>query len=82
MEGLLAGRKCQRAQRGGKNVRARLRLFPGVKMKTNTVVLFAQPIITRPETKRLVLTLPISSLGAVLRQMSRQPNSVEHVYDF
>lgn len=45
-------------------------------------VLFAQPIITRSEWKRLVLVLPIRNLSEVLREMGQAPFAVEHVYDF
>ncbi|HEY8974391.1 MAG TPA: hypothetical protein VIN75_09250 [Burkholderiaceae bacterium] len=46
-------------------------------------VLFEQPILTVPDRKRSVLALPITQLGALLRDVDRQPAlRVEHVYDF
>ena len=45
-------------------------------------VLFAQPIITKPELKRLALVVPIHQLGETLRMMTAEPFQVEHVYDF
>jgi hypothetical protein len=46
-------------------------------------VLFEQPIITQPGRQRSVVALPIAQLGALLRDVDRQPTlRVEHVYDF
>ena len=46
-------------------------------------VLFEQPVLTMPGRKRSVLALPIMQLGALLRDVDRQPAlQVEHVYDF
>ena len=46
-------------------------------------VLFEQPVITVPGRERSVLALPIAQLGALLREVDRQPAlQVEHVYDF
>ena len=46
-------------------------------------LLFEQPILTVPGRQRSVLALPIAQLGALLRDVDRQPAlQVEHVYDF
>lgn len=46
-------------------------------------VLFEQPVLTVPGRKRSVLALPVARLGALLRDVDRQPAlRVEHVYDF
>jgi hypothetical protein len=46
-------------------------------------VLFVQPVITVPGRQRAVLAVPIARLGALLREVDRQPAlQVEHVYDF
>jgi hypothetical protein len=46
-------------------------------------VLFEQPIITRPGTKRIAFAVPICELSAVLRDAAaRDKVVVEHIYDF
>lgn len=46
-------------------------------------VLFEQPLLTMPGRQRSVVALPIAQLGALLREVDRQPAlRVEHVYDF
>ena len=46
-------------------------------------LLFEQPLLTLPGRQRSVLALPIAQLGALLRDVDRQPTlQVEHVYDF
>ena len=41
-----------------------------------------QPIMTRPNTERLLLSVPIASLASSLRHYSRAPYTIEHVFDF
>jgi hypothetical protein len=47
-------------------------------------LLFEQPVLTRPGTKRVVLALPVGSLAAELRrEQALEPRvSIEHIYDF
>lgn len=45
-------------------------------------VLFTQPILTRPSTKRIAITVPIASLHRVLEEFGSPPLYIEHVYDF
>jgi len=42
-------------------------------------VLFEQPILTQPGTKRVALVVPVGALGRVLRGLGAR---VEHIYDF
>jgi len=44
-----------------------------------TRVLFAQPILTQPGTKRVALIVPVAALARVLRALGAQ---VEHIYDY
>jgi hypothetical protein len=46
-------------------------------------LLFEQPVITVPGTKRAVVAVRIARLGALLRDVDRPPGiRVEHIYDF
>jgi hypothetical protein len=45
-------------------------------------ILFSQPILTRPGEKRVVFTVDVGSLGAMLRSINSQHVSLEHIYDF
>ena len=45
-------------------------------------LLLRQPIITRPGTERLLMSVPIVNLSASLRHYSRAPYTIEHVFDF
>jgi hypothetical protein len=45
-------------------------------------VLFTQPIITRPEQKRVALTVPVASLHTVLNGFAGPQFQLEHVYDY
>jgi len=56
-------------------------LVPAGTAATDRLVL-RQPIITRPGTERLLLSVPIASLSASLRLYSQAPYSIEHVFDF
>lgn len=44
--------------------------------------LFAQPILTQPGTKRVVLTVPVKSLAAALNQWQSINLQVEHIFDY
>jgi hypothetical protein len=44
--------------------------------------LFAQPILTQPQRKRVALVVPVPSLAAVLNGLSRAGVELEHVYDY
>jgi len=56
-------------------------LVPAGTAATDRLVL-RQPIITRPGTERLLLSVPIASLSTSLRLYSHAPYSIEHVFDF
>jgi|SRR5579859_1771681 len=45
-------------------------------------VLFTQPIITRPGTKRAALVIPVSALAASLNKFRERGMRLEHVYDY
>lgn len=45
-------------------------------------LMLEQPILTRPEQKRLVLKIPVSRLSQSLNAFRRENFRVEHVYDF
>jgi len=44
-----------------------------------TRVLFEQPILTQPGTRRVALVVPVAVLGSVLRSLGGR---VEHIYDY
>lgn len=41
-----------------------------------------QPIMTRPGLRRIVFTVPVAELGAMLRRHDRPPFRLEHIYDY
>jgi hypothetical protein len=45
-------------------------------------IFLSQPILTQPETKRIVLTVPVKSLGEALNRLGGPPARIEHVYDY
>lgn len=45
-------------------------------------VLFIQPILTRPSTQRLALTVAVDRLAETLRVLSAMPVEIEHIYDY
>ena len=45
-------------------------------------ILFAQPVLTRPSVRRIVVAVPVGSLDAALGELNRPPLRVEHVYDY
>jgi hypothetical protein len=45
-------------------------------------VLFAQPILSQPQTKRIVMTVQVAQLNQVLLEYSQPPYELEHVYDY
>ena len=44
--------------------------------------LLVQPILTQPGIKRVILTIPVKSLAAALRQWKSEQLQVEHVFDY
>jgi len=44
--------------------------------------LLVQPILTRPETKRVVVVVPADRLHMALRDFSDPRFQIEHVYDY
>ena len=57
-------------------------LVPQAWQPTGARLLFEQPILTRPGTKRAVIALPIPRLGDELRRADRAGDHIEHIYDF
>lgn len=57
-------------------------LVPQAWQPTGARLLFEQPILTRPGTKRAVIALPIARLGDELRRADRAGDHIEHIYDF
>jgi len=45
-------------------------------------VLFVQPILTRPQTKRVALVVPVSALAPALNKLAAAGARLEHVYDY
>jgi len=45
-------------------------------------VLFAQPLLTEPGTRRLAVAVPVARLRAALLDLSAPPLVLEHVYDY
>jgi hypothetical protein len=48
----------------------------------DTEVMIRQPIITQPGKEREVLVIPVTKLAAVLRGLSGQGLTVEHIFDY
>lgn len=44
--------------------------------------LMVQPILTRPDIKRVVLTVPVAALGKTLLALNQPDIELEHIYDF
>ena len=45
-------------------------------------VLFTQPLLTRPGTRRVALVVPVTTLAGTLRAFRGQQVTLEHVYDY
>jgi hypothetical protein len=45
-------------------------------------VLFSQPIITQPSTKRVALVVPVAALASTLNRVIAQGGQIEHVFDY
>jgi len=45
-------------------------------------VLFSQPILTQPGTKRVALVVPVASLATTLNRLAAAGAQLEHVYDY
>jgi hypothetical protein len=45
-------------------------------------LLFAQSILTRPESKRIALVVPVASLAFALNRLAADGARLEHVYDY
>ena len=45
-------------------------------------ILFEQPVLTRPRTKRVVLAVPVASLAPLLKRLTADGARLEHVYDY
>ena len=44
--------------------------------------LFAMPILTQPEVKRVAVKVPVRSLHLVLNELERRSIQLEHIYDY
>lgn len=49
---------------------------------SDTEVMIRQPIITQPGKEREVLVIPVTKLAAVLRELSAQGLTLEHIFDY
>jgi hypothetical protein len=49
---------------------------------TDSTILFTQPILTQPQTKRVGLVVPVASLAGVLNRLAAAGARIEHVYDY
>jgi hypothetical protein len=45
-------------------------------------ILFIQPILTQPETKRVALVVPVDGLAATLTRLAKDGARIEHVHDY
>jgi hypothetical protein len=45
-------------------------------------LVFEQPVLTRPQTKRAVLAVPVGSLATLLNRLASDGARLEHVYDY
>src|SRR2546426_1074837 len=45
-------------------------------------VLFTQPMLTQPGTKRVALVVPVASLATTLNRLAAAGAQPEHVYDY
>ena len=45
-------------------------------------IFLVQPILTQPETKRIVLAVPVPGLAETLNRLAQPPVRIEHVYDY
>ena len=50
--------------------------------RDDTRLLFTQPVITRPDTKRVALVVPVNSLSRLLNSLREPGIELEHVYDY
>ena len=50
--------------------------------RTDAKVLFVQPILTRPQTKRVALVVPVGALADTLNGLVKDGAQVEHVHDY
>jgi len=57
-------------------------LVPTAWQPGNTSVLFSQPILTGPETKRIALKVPVADLSSTLRTLESPSCRLEHVFDY
>lgn len=46
------------------------------------VMVMKQRILTRPDTQRIVFTVPVPELGATIRKLDQPSFHLEHVYDY
>jgi hypothetical protein len=49
---------------------------------TDTKILFVQPILTRPGTKRVALVVPVEALAGTLTRFAKDGARIEHVHDY
>jgi hypothetical protein len=54
----------------------------GQAQPSDTEVMIRQPIITQPGKEREVLVIPVTKLASVLRGLSAQGLTVEHIFDY
>ena len=45
-------------------------------------IMLTQPILSRPSTKRIVISIHVDSLHAVLKDFDNAQFQIEHVYDY
>jgi hypothetical protein len=49
---------------------------------TGSAELFALPIQSRPDRRRVGLDVPVDRLAAVIRTLEKAGSSIEHIYDY
>ena len=54
----------------------------GQAQPSDTEVMIRQPIITQPGKEREVLVIPVAKLASILRGLSAQGLTLEHIFDY
>jgi len=45
-------------------------------------VIFSQPILTKPNQKRVAICVPVTKLSSLLRKLQKEKIYIEHIYDY
>lgn len=78
----LAARGAQFSEIAGNRSVILVSALVPVGWKSDAKLLFTQPILTQPDTKRVALIVPVDGLAATLNQLAAAGARIEHVYDY